>query len=190
MLRRFAPRNDVEIASPSRGALRPSFARNFPPPSNRGRREDRVRAAPAVSCASCTKQNAHEHTGQRRTPGLPCAMALRLMACSPRRTAVLPPLRPGKSNAPRCMDASNATSGPHAFAVRLRHDRLRDIGVHRNPPNVRDDGRRPSDQDRMGVDVALISNSVNTKYFSFRGLTRIPKSRSADLPVGSVCRSL
>src|ERR1700733_11358865 len=30
---------------------------------NRGRREDRVRAAPAVSCAKVQKQNAHEHTG-------------------------------------------------------------------------------------------------------------------------------
>ena len=30
----------------------------------------------------------------------------------------LPPLRPGKSNAPRCMDARIAASGPHAFAVR------------------------------------------------------------------------
>jgi hypothetical protein len=30
---------------------------------NRGRREDRVRAAPAVSCAMCTKKCAHEHTG-------------------------------------------------------------------------------------------------------------------------------
>src|SRR5260370_6309910 len=29
----------------------------------RGRREDRVRAAPAVSCAMCTKRCAHEHTG-------------------------------------------------------------------------------------------------------------------------------
>jgi hypothetical protein len=29
----------------------------------RGRREDRVRAAPAVSCAKCTKESAHEHTG-------------------------------------------------------------------------------------------------------------------------------
>jgi hypothetical protein len=29
----------------------------------RGRRESRVRAAPAVSCADCTKQSAHEHTG-------------------------------------------------------------------------------------------------------------------------------
>src|SRR4029078_9739694 len=29
----------------------------------RGRREDRVRAAPAVSCAMSTKKCAHEHTG-------------------------------------------------------------------------------------------------------------------------------
>src|SRR5260221_11709390 len=49
----------------------------------RGRREDRVRAAPAVSCAMCIKNAAHEHTGQRRTPGLPCAMALRLIRVRP-----------------------------------------------------------------------------------------------------------
>jgi len=30
---------------------------------DRGRREDRVRAAPAVSCGTCTKIDAHEHTG-------------------------------------------------------------------------------------------------------------------------------
>src|SRR5882672_4036940 len=30
---------------------------------NRGRREDRVRAAPAVSCATCAEEHAHEHTG-------------------------------------------------------------------------------------------------------------------------------
>jgi hypothetical protein len=39
---------------------------NFPP-SSRGRREDRVLAAPAVSRADCTKQNAHEHTGSAET---------------------------------------------------------------------------------------------------------------------------
>jgi hypothetical protein len=33
----------------------------------RGRREDRVRAAPAVSCANSHKQNAHEHTGSAET---------------------------------------------------------------------------------------------------------------------------
>src|SRR4051794_26025808 len=34
------------------------------PSANRGRREDRVRAAPAVSCAICTSKCAHEHTGE------------------------------------------------------------------------------------------------------------------------------
>jgi hypothetical protein len=33
------------------------------PSSMRGSRECRVRAAPAVSCAICTKKSAHEHTG-------------------------------------------------------------------------------------------------------------------------------
>src|SRR5205814_3028656 len=57
----------------------------------RGRREDRVLAAPAVSRAICANKNAHEHTGQREHSGLPCAMALRLIARSPRCTALLPP---------------------------------------------------------------------------------------------------
>src|SRR5215216_4287057 len=64
---------------------------NFPPASIRGRREDRVLAAPAVSRAICANKTAHEHTGQREHSGLPCAMALRLTSCSSRRTALLPP---------------------------------------------------------------------------------------------------
>src|SRR5256886_14436585 len=61
------------------------------PPRNRGRREDRVLAAPAVSRAIYANKTAHEHTGQREHSGLPCAMALRLTSCSSRRTALLPP---------------------------------------------------------------------------------------------------
>jgi len=37
------------------------------PPEMRGRREDRVLAAPAVSCASCVSKCAHEHTGSAET---------------------------------------------------------------------------------------------------------------------------
>jgi hypothetical protein len=85
-------RNDVDTVSRSRGADRPRFASSFGPLRNRGRREDRVLAAPAVSCAICANKYAHEHTGQREHSGLPCAMALRLTSCSPRRTALLPPL--------------------------------------------------------------------------------------------------
>jgi hypothetical protein len=59
------------------------------PFKNKGRREDRVRAAPAVSCAMKHKENAHEHTGEAEASGLPCAMALRLISCSPRRSGFL-----------------------------------------------------------------------------------------------------
>src|SRR4030095_16370535 len=37
------------------------------PSRNRGRKEDRVLAAPAVSRAICANKSAHEHTGQRET---------------------------------------------------------------------------------------------------------------------------
>ena len=43
--------------------IAPESCFTFRPLENRGRREDRVRAAPAVSCAKRTKRNAHEHTG-------------------------------------------------------------------------------------------------------------------------------
>ena len=55
------------------------------PSKIRGRRECRVRAAPAVSCARCTRKCAHEHTGSAEASGIPCVMALRLMPRSPRR---------------------------------------------------------------------------------------------------------
>ena len=41
----------------------PESCFSFAPLHQRGRRECRMHAAPAVSCASCTKENAHEHTG-------------------------------------------------------------------------------------------------------------------------------
>ena len=64
----------ADMRSPSRGAFRPRLAGNFPCPPIRGRRESRVRAAPAVSCAKCTRKNAHEHTGQRRHSDFPRAV--------------------------------------------------------------------------------------------------------------------
>ena len=67
-------------------------------------------------------KTAHEHTGQREHSGLPCAMALRLTSCSPRRTALLPPLSQRSFASPE-RNASTATSEPHDFAVRLSHTR-------------------------------------------------------------------
>jgi hypothetical protein len=83
-----APRNDGKIQTqlPALAARRArGFEVVFAPLEKRGRRECRMHAAPAVSCAMCTGRCAHEHTGQRRQSDIPCAMALRLMPRSPRR---------------------------------------------------------------------------------------------------------
>ena len=45
--------------------------------------------------------------------------------------------------------------------------RLRNISVHRSPPNVRDDGRRPSDQDGMAKYVPLICLRIKRNIFHF-----------------------
>jgi hypothetical protein len=42
--------------------VRPEKQRAQVPPQE-GRREDRVHAAPAISCAKAEEENAHEHTG-------------------------------------------------------------------------------------------------------------------------------
>ena len=100
---------------------RRDFARavinSSPHPRNRGRRECRVRAAPAVSCAKVRKKGAHEHTGQRRQSDIPCAMALRLTSCSPRWSGLVVTVIPEKL-ASQELDASIAAPGPHDFAVR------------------------------------------------------------------------
>jgi hypothetical protein len=57
----------TNMASRSRGAKRPKFCTNGVPRKNRGSRECRVRAAPAVSCAKIVRKNAHEHTGSAET---------------------------------------------------------------------------------------------------------------------------
>ena len=71
------------FAFPRRDA--PGFCWKPCPPEIRGRRECRVRAAPAVSYANGESGCAHEHTGSAEASGIPCVMALRLMPRSPRR---------------------------------------------------------------------------------------------------------
>ena len=56
-------RNDVDMLSRSRGIFHPRFERFVALHLRRGRREDRVHAAPAVSRASAHGKSAHEHTG-------------------------------------------------------------------------------------------------------------------------------
>jgi hypothetical protein len=97
--------------------------RRLPPSiTTRGRRESRVRAAPAVSCANMHKNTHTSIQVQRRHPGLPCAMVYGLLRALPGDRAFLPP-SPARSFASRELDTSVGVSGPHGFTVRSSHAR-------------------------------------------------------------------
>jgi hypothetical protein len=122
--------------SRSRGATRPRFARNFLTLLIGGRREHRVRAAPAVSCAIVHKRNAHEHTGSaeaiRHSPrnGFTAYAVL-----SPENRALLSPSPHGNwhvgpvglSAPPQDLTPTAEASGPHDFAVRFNAVVLRAV---------------------------------------------------------------
>ena len=149
----------------SRGTVCPRFAWNLPALSNRGRREDRVLAAPAVSRADCTKQSAHEHTGSAETlrPSLRNGFTAYIVL-SP-ANGLLATVVPEQRWLPRNLTPpprrQDHTTLPYAQAALVS----RNSCVHRNPPRVRDDGRRPSEWDGMAKDMPLICPSDKAKYF-------------------------
>jgi hypothetical protein len=115
----------------------------------RGRRECRVHAVPAVSCAM-ESGCAHEHTGSAEASGIPCVMALRLMPCSPRRRIRLVTVvggccgcstRSGQSKPPPTWHQQRV-SEPHGFAVRSNVVRLaRQTIAHGDQPALRSQQR-------------------------------------------------
>ena len=133
------------MPSRSRDTMCPRVCQSSVPQKDRGRREDRVHAAPAVSCARCTKRNAHEHTGSAEAVrpslrngftaynGLSPVTGLFCHRCS--REAI----------ASQELDASVGASGPHDFAVRIGTLVSRTAASTASHPNVRDDGQRPSE---------------------------------------------
>ena len=116
----FSDSSNSHVPQHSRDTLRPSFANSFRP-KNRGRREDRVRAAPAVSCAKLHVRNAHMSIQvQRKQSGLPCATVLRLIfVLSPARPGLLVTVAPKKRELLKNLTPAIGASGPHDFAVRL-----------------------------------------------------------------------
>jgi hypothetical protein len=88
---------------------------------------------PIAACAVVVVEGTRVSQVTPVTPGIPRAMVLRLISCSPRRPGFLATVAPEKL-ASQELDASVGASGPHAFAVRLSAVRYRRIRVHRIPP--------------------------------------------------------
>src|SRR5450631_1191117 len=104
----------------SRRGVRPSCASSHPRKS-RGRREDRVRAAPAVSRAIAHSKNAHEHTGSAETlrPSLRSGLTAYFALSPVTGLSCHRHLR----HLRHTLSASVGAPGPHDFAVRSSHAR-------------------------------------------------------------------
>jgi hypothetical protein len=107
-----------------------ALRRFSPSRRTRGRRESRMRAAPAVSCAKCTKESAHEHTGSAENirPSLRNGFTA-YNALSPVNGLCCHRRHADRSTR---LDASVGASGPHDFAVRVSHARQ---SQHLRPPH-------------------------------------------------------
>jgi hypothetical protein len=78
-----------------------------------GRRECRVKASPAAPCI--IKSTGKEPQGSAESSGIPCAMVLTLMACSPWEPGFLAPITRSVRHA-RELGLSVGRPGPHDFA--------------------------------------------------------------------------
>jgi len=108
---------------------------------NRGRREDRVRAAPAVSRARCTRQKrtrAYRFSGGN--PAFPAQWFYGLYRALPGERAFLPPsLAETSANLTPASRRQDHTTSPYASRAFV----LRAFRVHRISPHVRDDRDPP-----------------------------------------------
>ena len=152
------------------------------PLENRGRREDRVRAAPAVSRAIAHRKSAHEHTGSAETlrPSLRNGFTA-YFVLSPVNGSFAT-VAPEKL-ASQELDASTAASGPHDFAVRFSHPRQ---SWHPRPPQPVPTFVTMADAPLVGTGWRQFSFDLPdglSGIFLREGLDRLLR---ADLPVGQI----
>ena len=157
---------DTNMTPRSRGSMSPRFASTLSLKTE-GAGNAGCLLHPRSRVQLCAKNT---HTSIQEQPehsGIPCAMALRLISCSPRRTALLPPSFPRSvplgnlTPAPRRQDH---TTSPYASATLVR----RDISVHRIPPHVRDDREAPFIRRETRGNMPLICPTARAEYFCWR----------------------
>jgi len=147
-----------DTASRSRGLICPRLAieacyRISLPSKQRAQGMPGARCTRGLVC-NRHKKHAHEHTGSAEASDIPCAMALRLISCSPRSGRARCHRR--RRNCFHRLDASIGASGPHDFTVRFCAVRQRHIRVHRIPSRACDDRETPLVPGRDEIDILLI----------------------------------
>jgi hypothetical protein len=160
----------MNTASRSRGSICPRLAIEFPYPPNRGRRECRVHAAPAVSCAIGTKNTHTSIQVQRRHPTFPAQWLYGLYRDLPGGPGSLSPSPRGYRARSNWIDAQprdltpasgrqDHTTSPYASVTLV----CRNIGVHRIPSRACDDRETPlvPGRDQIGILLIWVCRQAN-----------------------------
>jgi hypothetical protein len=106
--------------------LATAFARglqNHSPLKRRGRREDRVRAAPAVSCANAQNKTHMSIQFSGSSPAFPAQWFTAYAVLSPVRPGLFVTVAPKKRELLENLTPATGASGPHDFAVRFSRAR-------------------------------------------------------------------
>src|SRR5881394_2625293 len=147
----------VDTPSPSRGALRPRFARNFLALDSQ-----RAQGMPDARCTRDLMRNvhkkcAHEHTGEAENIGHSLRNGFTAYnALSPVSLVLLPPSTPTSGR-------QDHTSLPYALAARVS----RSLSVHRNPPLVVTTADAHSGWDGMAIDIPCFALLEKRNIFYF-----------------------
>ena len=152
----------------------------LPPSNKRGRREDRVHAAPAVSCAIAHKERAHEHTGTggASRPSLRSGFtAYNVISPVNGSFATVALFSKNLTPAPRRQDHTTSSYASCALAFCA-------IRVHRIPPRVRDDREPPLVTGETRGIKSVICPTARAEYFCARGWTVRRSRRCVICPSG------
>ena len=143
--------------------VRPSYVRNFRPKGagalkQRGRREDRVRAAPAVPCAKVANKNAHEHTGSAEAvrPSLRNGFTAYFRALPGETIACLSPSPPGSVSSQELDTCHRGVRTTRLCRPLQPRSSVAAFASTAPRPNVSDDGQRPLSRDGMARNKQLI----------------------------------
>jgi hypothetical protein len=123
------------------------------------RSSQRAQGMPGARCTrglvcKSVQKGAHEHTGSAEASDIPCAMVLRLISCSPRRTGLVVTVVSGiaSTNLTPASGRQDHTTSPYASVTIVR----RNISVHRIPSRACDDRETPLVSGRDQIDILLI----------------------------------
>jgi hypothetical protein len=148
LLRRYAPRNDVDGARHNSAFSRhtaPEFCKFIRPKKRGTQGRPGARCTRGPVCKNSKQKRTRAYRFRGNTPAFPAQWFYGLSSCSPRRDqSLLVTVAPKKRELLKDLTPAIGASGPHDFAVRT--SRARQSQLSRPPlpaSNVRDDRETP-----------------------------------------------